>query len=153
MTNPDFDAAVAAAVDGSVASEIWKATFGSIEAALNDQVSPAVLHQVDEALSMPSVGAVARTVDPLSHATEEAISAAVDAASESFLKERGLSSVWLFPPLLFLIFSARCWTRRDEALGSRLGRSPTAQRPKGLDPDAARRMLGRRRSGRGDLPS
>jgi hypothetical protein len=29
----------------------------------------------------------------------------------------------------------------DEASGSRLGRSPTAQRPKGLDADGVRRIL------------
>jgi hypothetical protein len=51
------------------------------EELLNDQVSPTVLHQVDEALSMPSVGAVARAIDPIDQAIEEAVSEAVDAAS------------------------------------------------------------------------
>lgn len=65
-------------LDGSVADRIRQAMVGPIEAALNDQVSPGVLHEVDQALGMPSVGSVARAVDPLSDAIDEAVRAALD---------------------------------------------------------------------------
>jgi hypothetical protein len=41
----------------------------------------------------------------------------------------------------FWIFFGGLWTRPGEARGSRLGRSPTAERPKGLDAGVAGRTL------------
>jgi len=42
----------------------------------------------------------------------------------------------------FFSFLRRCRVRRSEASGSRLGRSPTAERPEGLDAGAVRRSMG-----------
>ena len=56
----------------------------------------------------------------------------------SSLKEWGRSRRRL---LMFLIFSGVFGARRSEASGSRLGRSPTAWRPEGLDAGAVRRRL------------
>jgi hypothetical protein len=70
--------------DSSVADAIRQAMEGPVEAALRDQVSPGVLHEVDEALSMPAVGAVARAVDPINLAVRESVDAAVaDQESDS----------------------------------------------------------------------
>jgi hypothetical protein len=40
-----------------------------------------------------------------------------------------------------LVFFGGVWARRIEASGSRLGRSPTAERPEGLDAGAAGRTM------------
>ena len=42
----------------------------------------------------------------------------------------------------FFGFLRRCRVRRSQASGSRLGRSPTAERPEGLDAGAVRRSMG-----------
>src|SRR6478672_6412720 len=42
----------------------------------------------------------------------------------------------------FFGFLRRCRVRRSQASGSRLGRSPTAERPEGLDAVAVRRSMG-----------
>lgn len=42
---------------------------------------------------------------------------------------------------VFFLLRPCCWARRSEGSGSRLGRSPTAERPEGLDGDPVQRIL------------
>jgi hypothetical protein len=66
----------------------------------------------------------------------------------SSLKERELSSCSPGLTLVFGSSSAGVGARRVKAAGSRRGRRPPAKRPEGLDADAARCRLGRRRGRR-----
>jgi len=59
----------------------------------------------------------------------------------SSLKEWGLSSRVLGGVIFLFGCSVWFWARRVEALGSRIGRRPTAERPEVLDANAARRTL------------
>lgn len=52
------------------------------EQAIIERVDLATLHEVDEALSMPEVGAVWRATQPVADATEQAVSEALDAAAK-----------------------------------------------------------------------
>ncbi len=65
------------AVDADDTAERIRAALAGVQDAINDQVSPAVQHQVDEALTMPAVGSVARAVDPIERSIREADEAAL----------------------------------------------------------------------------
>ena len=54
-----------------------QATTAKVQDAINQQVSPAVQHQVDEALTMPAVGDIARAVDPIEQAIRDAVEEAL----------------------------------------------------------------------------
>lgn len=49
------------------------AMLSGVQDAINNQVSPTVQHNVDQALTMPEVGSIARAVDPIAQAIRDAI--------------------------------------------------------------------------------
>ncbi len=65
------------AEDADDTAERIRAALAGVQDAINDQVSPTVQHQVDEALTMPAVGSVARAVDPIERSIREAVEAAL----------------------------------------------------------------------------
>ncbi len=63
--------------DADDTAEHLQAVLAGVQNAINEQVSPAVQHQVDEALTMPEIGSVARAVDPIERSIREAVEAAL----------------------------------------------------------------------------
>lgn len=61
--------------DADDTAERIRAALAGVQEAVNDQVSTAVQHKVDEALTMPAVGAVGRAIDPIERSVREAIEA------------------------------------------------------------------------------
>lgn len=86
---PDaWDEAAVAAAESNVADQIRDAIFGPLDAAIRAQVGVAALHEVDEAMSMPRVGAVAQALDGIDAAVTEAVGEAVRSATDSLEKPR-----------------------------------------------------------------